>query len=297
MQHITIFGIKLTIDPVAFTIPIGGGFNVHWYGIIIALGFMLAVIYAIKNAPRFKINTDHMLDVIIFTTPVAIFCARAYYIIFDPSGQSSFKEFFGPDGLSGIGIYGGVIGAFGFGALMCRFKRINILDMFDLTAISFLIGQGIGRWGNFINQEAFGSATGSSWFGMTSENVVHEFTKKGLEPTALAHPCFLYESIWCIAGFFVLNHFAKKRKFSGEITLLYCAWYGFERAIVENLRMDSLMLGNFRVSVLVAIITCVAAIVTLIVIRKKQKTAATDCSYVDVFKYEDDDILEEQTNE
>ncbi len=280
-QHVTIFGLKLTLDPVAFTLPIGNGWDIYWYGIIIALGFMLAIIYGMKRADRFNVDADKMLDVIIVTTPVSILCARAYYVLFDGEKVNSIKEFFGfgtSSGFSGIAIYGAVIGAFACGAVMCKIKKIKILDMFDLAATAFLIGQGIGRWGNFVNQEAFGSATGSKWFGMTSENV-----EAVLGSGSLAHPCFLYESIWCIAGFFVLNHFAKKRKFSGEITLIYCAWYGFERAIVENLRMDSLMLGNFRVSVLVAVITCVAAIVTLIVINKKQKSAVTDGDYISMF--------------
>ena len=165
--------------------------------------------------------------------------------------------------------------------------------MFDLAATAFLIGQGIGRWGNFMNQEAFGSPTGSSWFGMTSENVVADFTKNGFDPNALAHPCFLYESIWCIAGFFVLNHFSKKRKFSGQIALLYCVWYGFERAIVENLRTDSLYLfGPIRVSVVVSVVIFVGALITLIVVNKKQKTAVTDTTYVEMFKDEYEDLNE-----
>ncbi len=292
-QHITIFGINLTIDPIAFTIPIGGGWKVHWYGIIIALGFMLAIIYGIKNAKRFNVDPDRMLDVIIVTTPVSIICARAFYVIFHGDKISSIKDFFGfssGDGFSGIAIYGAVIGAFACGAVMCIIKKIKILDMFDLAAVAFLIGQGIGRWGNFTNQEAFGCPTGSDWFGMTSENVVKNFIENGYNPTALAHPCFLYESIWCIAGFFVLNHFSKKRHFSGEITLLYCIWYGFERSIVENLRTDSLPIGSFRISVVISIVLFVGASIALFVIRKKQKTAITDQDYVTLFEEDDDGL-------
>ena len=291
MNHVTIFGIDLTFDSVAFTLPIGDGWPITWYGILIALGFLLAIIYGIKNAERLGVNTDKMLDVVIVTTPVAIVCARLYYILFDPNRPED-VEFFGKDGLSGIGIYGAVIGAFACGAIMCKIKKIKVFDMFDLAAIAFLIGQGIGRWGNFMNQEAFGSPTGSSWFGMTSENVVADFAQKGYDPTALAHPCFLYESIWCIAGFFLLHHISKKRHFSGEITLLYCIWYGFERAIIENFRTDSLMLwGPIRVSVFVSVILFVGALIALIVIRKKQKTAVTDMDYEAMF----DDGLDDET--
>lgn len=297
MNHVTIFGIDLTFDSVAFTIPIGDGWPITWYGILIALGFLLAIIYGIKNAERLGVNTDKMLDVVIVTTPVAIVCARLYYILFDPNRPED-VEFFGKDGLSGIGIYGAVIGAFACGAIMCKIKKIKVFDMFDLAAIAFLIGQGIGRWGNFMNQEAFGSPTGSSWFGMTSENVVADFAQKGYDPTALAHPCFLYESIWCIAGFFLLHHLSKKRHFSGEITLLYCIWYGFERAIIENFRTDSLMLwGPIRVSVFVSVILFVGALIALIVIRKKQKTAVTDMDYEAMFDDGLDDITNDETPE
>ncbi len=284
---VTIFGIHLTLKPIAFTLPIGNGWDVYWYGIIIAIGFMLAIIYGIKNAQRFGVNVDRMLDVIIVTTPVSILCARTYYVIFDGVKLNGISDFFGfgsSNGFSGIAIYGAVIGAFACGALMCKLRKIKILDMFDLAAVAFLIGQGIGRWGNFVNQEAYGTFTNSSWWGMQSTRTVAEMGE------GLVHPCFLYESIWCIAGFFVLNHFSKKRHFSGEITLMYCVWYGFERSIVENLRTDSLMIGNIRVSVLVSIVICLSAATTLIVMRKKQKATAGDSNYAPMF--DNDEPLE-----
>ncbi len=288
---VTIFGIHLTLNPIAFTLPFGNGWDIYWYGIIIALGFMLAIIYGMKNARRFNVDTDKMLDVIIVTTPVSILCARTYYVIFDGVKLNSFGEFFGfgnGNGFSGIAIYGAVIGAFLCGAIMCYIKKIKILDMFDLAATAFLIGQGIGRWGNFMNQEAYGTFTGSNWWGMTSNRIAAE-----MGSTDLVHPCFLYESLWCIAGFFVLNYFSKKRRFSGQITLLYCVWYGFERAIVENLRTDSLMIGNIRVSVLVSIIICLAAAVTLVVVLKKQKSVVNNNDYTAMFEDEYANITEE----
>lgn len=296
---VTIFGLHLTLKPIAFTLPIGGGWDIYWYGIIIALGFTLAIIYGIKNAPRFNVNVDRMLDVAIVTTPVAILCARAYYVIFDGVKCNSISDFFGfgsSNGFSGIAIYGGVIGAFACGALMCKIRKIKILDMFDLVSVGFLIGQGIGRWGNFVNQEAYGSFTGSSWWGMESTRTIAEMGE------GLVHPCFLYESVWCIIGFFVLNHLSKKRQFSGEIALCYCVWYGFERSIVENLRTDSLMIGNIRVSVLVSVIICISALVTLIVIRKKQKAVIADGDYTSMFESEEETAEEsleekEETNE
>ena len=292
---VTIFGIHLTLNPIAFTLPIGNGWDIYWYGIIIALGFMLAIIYGIKNASRFNVNVDRMLDVVIVTTPVSILCARTYYVIFDGVKLEGIRDFFGfgdSSGFSGIAIYGAVIGAFACGALMCKLRKIKILDMFDLAATAFLIGQGIGRWGNFVNQEAYGSFTGSSWWGMESTRTISEMGE------GLVHPCFLYESIWCIAGFFVLNHFSKKRHFSGEITLMYCVWYGFERAIVENLRTDSLMIGNIRVSVLVSIILCISAAIAIFVIRKKQKSVASEGDYISMFAEDsENEIVTEELEE
>lgn len=287
---VTIFGIHLNLNPIAFTLPIGNGWDIYWYGIIIALGFLLAIIYGMKNAERFNVNTDKMLDVIIVTTPVSILCARTYYVLFDGVKVTSISDFFGfgtSNGFSGIAIYGAIIGAFACGAIMCKIKKIKIFDMFDLAATAFLIGQGIGRWGNFVNQEAYGTFTGSNWWGMQSSRTISEMGE------GLVHPCFLYESIWCLAGFFVLNHLSKKRHFSGEITLMYCIWYGFERSIVENLRTDSLMIGNLRVSVLVSVLIFLSALVTLIVIRRKQKVLSNTDNYVEMFYDELENISED----
>lgn len=269
MYNVTIFGIDIVLKPIAFSIPIGDGhWDIYWYGIIIALGFMLALIYGITNAKRFGIDNDRMLDVVLVATPIAILCARAYYVIFDGEKLSSFGEFFGfgdSSGFSGLAIYGGVIGAFVSGLIMCKIRKIKFTDMFDLASLGFLIGQGVGRWGNFVNQEAYGSFTGSSFWGMQSEKTVYEMGE------GLVHPCFLYESIWCIAGFFIINHLSKNRKFSGETFLMYCAWYGFGRGFIEILRTDSLMLGPIKVSCLLAFLLCIASVTAIIVIRKKLK--------------------------
>ena len=283
-MEVTIFGLKLNIDPIAFTVSIGNfHWDIYWYGIIIALGFSLALVYGYLNAKRLGINTDKMLDVVIVTTPVSILCARTYYVLFDGVKLESVGDFFGFDssGFSGIAIYGAVIGAFGCGALMCRLKKIHILDMFDLAAIGFLIGQGIGRWGNFVNQEAFGTFTGSSWWGMESAKTIAYMGEEGL-----VHPCFLYESIWCLLGVLVLHLISKKRKFSGQVVLSYCIWYGFERGFLELIRTDSLMWGNMRVSSLLSFTICILAGIAMFVILKK-KLKANDSEYVPVFENED----------
>ncbi len=279
-NDIVIFGIRLTINPIAFTIPIGNGWDVYWYGIIIALGFLLAVLYAIKNASRFNLNLDRVLDVVLITVPLAILCARLYYVIFDGEKLESIGDFFGfgtSSGFSGIAIYGGVIGAFTLGPIACLLRRIKILDMFDLASVGFIIGQAIGRWGNFANQEAYGTFTNSSWWGMESTRTIREMGE------GLVHPCFLYESLWCIAGFFILNYFSKKRKFSGQIFLTYCAWYGLGRAFIELLRTDSLMLGNIRVSSLLSFVICITAIILLYIFLRKYKANTVANEYATVF--------------
>ncbi len=277
---VTIFGIHLTLNPVAFTIPIGNGWSVYWYGIIIATGFLLAIIYGFLNAKRFGIDTDRMLDVALVTTPVAVLCARLYYVIFDGEKLDGIGDFFGisTSGFSGLAIYGGVIGAFVCGGIMCKLRKVKILDMFDLAAIAFLIGQGIGRWGNFINQEAYGTFTGSDFWGMTSNRTVSEVG------SGLVHPCFLYESIWCLAGALVLHLISKKRGYSGQIVLCYGAWYGFGRGFIELLRTDSLMIGTFKVSALLSFALCIACVSTLVYMHmKKNPRPKKEVAYESVF--------------
>ena len=292
MTHeIEIFGIELTLNEVAFKI---GGWSVYWYGIIIGIGCLIALLYGMKNAPRYNLDRDRMLDVVIVTIPVAVLCARLYYCIFDnETGDriDSFKEFFGIGtgaGFSGLAIYGAVIGAFLCGAVMCKVRKVKMLDMFDIAAAGFLIGQGIGRWGNFVNQEAYGTVTGSSWWGMMSE-----VTKRDIDIVnaggGLVHPCFLYESVWCILGFFLLNHFSKKRKFSGQIFLMYGVWYGFGRFFIESIRTDQLTLGMIPVSMLVSAVIFTVCIILLIYFWKKSVTVTQTAPYEALFSEQMDD--------
>ena len=293
--EVVIFGIKLTLSPIAFSIPLGSRhWDIYWYGIIIATGFLLALVYGIKNSPRFNINTDRMLDVVLVATPVAILSARAYYVIFDGEPLDGIGDFFGfgnSSGFAGLAIYGGIIGAFVSGAVMCKIRKVNILDMFDIAAIGFLIGQGIGRWGNFVNQEAYGSFTGSSWWGMQSTKTISEMGE------GLVHPCFLYESVWCIVGFIILNYFSKKRRFSGQISLMYCVWYGFGRGIIELLRTDSLMIGNIRVSCLLSFAICIAGASVLAVMLKRTAENAETGNYSEVFTENEEDVNITEENE
>ena len=272
---IKIFGLKLNLDRVAFTIPIGDGYDVYWYAVIIAFGLLLAMLYGFKRAPKFGIDTDKMIDVVLVSFICAFVGARAYYLIFDAKPLSSFSEIFAVRN-GGLAIYGGVIGAFVSGYIMCRVKKVKVLAMYDLAALGFLIGQGIGRWGNFFNQEAYGTHT-DSIFGMTGNIIEMNYaygSSVGAEPPV--HPCFLYESFFCLLGFALLHFVSKKRKFDGQIISLYMIWYGVVRFFIEGLRTDSLPLGALRVSQVVSFVLVVAGIALYIFLQSRGKKAAVE---------------------
>ena len=201
---------------------------------------------------------------------------RLYYVFFSWDFYSSHpdKIFAIHDG--GLAIYGGLIGALLGGCIIAKILKLNIPAILDVASLGFLIGQGIGRWGNFINQEAFGTETNLPW-GMMSENT----------GGVTVHPCFLYESLWCLLGFVLLHFFSKKfQKYYGQIFLLYLVWYGFERMIVEGLRTDSLYTPflNLRVSQILSAVVMIAGIVMLIVFRKKNNFVHTTKALKDKVK-------------
>lgn len=218
-------GLELTVDRVAVSI---GGFNIYWYGVIIAAGMLLAMLYAFHYADDFGINSDRLIDVVLVGAVMAIVCARIYYVAFAPFEYDSLWDMIDIR-QGGIAIYGAVIGAFVFGGLMAKIRKIPILPLFDLVGVCFLIGQGVGRWGNFVNQEAFGCNTTLPW-GMYSEGtyaylsgVQSTLAAQGVtvDPAMPVHPTFLYESLWCLAGFVMLTLLLKKRRFNGELFLVY----------------------------------------------------------------------------
>ncbi len=238
--------------------------QVRWYGAIIAFGFLLAVLFGGRTAYVWEINLDKMIDVLLFGTVGAIIGARGYYVAFKWDYYSAHLSEIPKIWEGGLAIYGGIIGGLLAAFVVCKIEKINIYNLLDMVGISLLIGQGIGRWGNYANQEAFGGFTYSN-FGMMSDKVVDYIQRHpesfGLEgvsdiPTYIAdndlyvHPTFFYESVWCILGFFVLYIIMKKfRKFSGQLFLTYGVWYGFERMIVEGMRTDSLFIGNTGIRV------------------------------------------------
>ena len=277
-------GWEFEINPTAFTI---GGIAIQWYGIFIALGLALAVLYCFPRMKRFGIDADRAIDAVLGGVIGGIIGARLYYVIFNWSDykSDSFKETFFAilnTRNGGLGIYGGIIGALIVGLIICKIKKIKMLPMLDVAVMGFLIGQGIGRWGNFVNQEAFGTNT-NSFLGMTGGRIQQVINaemqvggsmyENGLEMvwSDPVHPCFLYESVWCLLGFVLLAFWSKRRRYDGQLLLMYMAWYGLERAVVEGLRTDSLMIGSIRVSQALSIVIFIASVILQIVIGFKVK--------------------------
>ena len=243
-----------------------GSFNIYFYGMIIALGMVLAVFYASRRNKEFGIKEDDLLDAVLWVTPFAIICARAYYCAFswesyaaNPLSVFNIRE-------GGLAIYGGVLGAAVGVALFCKIRKIRLTALLDLAALGFLIGQSMGRWGNFFNREAFGAET-TSFLRM---GLMNRYTGQ----VTYYHPTFFYESVWNALGFLLLHQFSKKRQYDGQVALGYAAWYGLGRAIIEGLRTDSLYLGPFRVSQLLAAISCVAALSVLVYQMRKEQDPA-----------------------
>ncbi len=277
-------GWEFEINPTAFTIF---GISIQWYGIIIAFGLLLASLYCFPRMKKFGIDSDRATDAVIGGVIGGIIGARLYFVInkWEDYHKDTLKDTFLAiinTRNGGLAIYGGIIGALIVGLIVCKIRKVKFLPMLDIAVIGFLIGQGIGRWGNFVNQEAFGTNT-DSIFGMTGGRIQQiinnemqiggSMYENGLEMLweKPVHPCFLYESIWCLLGFVVLALYSKHRKYDGQLLLMYMAWYGAERAVIEGLRTDSLMLGNLRISQLVSVVILISSVILQIIIAFRIK--------------------------
>lgn len=247
---------EFTASSTAFHV---GGKAIYWYGILIALGVVLALWFCMTQKEKYGITEDDLLDAVLWGVPLSVVGARVYYVIFylDLFKKSDGSFDWGSavaiwDG--GLAIYGAVIAAILVGVVLCKKKGLKLGALTDLVVMGFLIGQTVGRWGNFMNREAHGAVTDC-------------FLKMGLVEAngevVYYHPTFLYESAWNLIGFIGLHIYSKRRKFDGEVFLLYMAWYGLGRAWIEGLRTDSLYIGSVRVSQLLAIISCIAAVAVL----------------------------------
>ena len=277
MFHVTFpgIGLELDINRVAFTI---GNMPIYWYGICIASGLLLALLFAFWKARDFGIDSDRMIDVVFLTTVIAVVCARAFYVAFAPFEYESLWDMINlRDG--GIAIYGAVIGAFVSGWALCKWRKIPVLPMFDLAAMGFLIGQALGRWGNFFNKEAFGGFT-DNLFAMryqlsqvrasdvTPDILQNLVTVNGVDYIQV-HPTFLYESMWSLCVFIILLILQRKKKFDGQVCATYFFGYALGRVWIEGLRTDQLCIGNVPVSQALSAVLIIASVVLYVYCKKK----------------------------
>ena len=276
MTHVVSFpglGLEFTLDRVAFTIL---GRPVYWYGIIIACGLLLAVFLCSRWGKRFGVNEDQIIDMMLFAVPAALIAIRAYYVIFNlslyqnPDGSLDWAAIFRySDG--GLAIYGAIISSAIVLLIFCHVRKISFLAFADLGVHGLFIGQLIGRWGNFMNVEAYGGPTALPWR-MCSPSIAEDMLAQGyvdqagyesiLSGTLGVHPTFFYESAWNFIGLLLVYRLGKKRKFDGQCFLFYVFWYGLGRAWIEGMRTDSLYLfvgSSIRVSQLVAAVSAVVA--------------------------------------
>jgi len=261
-------GIDFNVESTAFSI---GNFSIQWYGIIITIGLILAMIFGFSQMKKYGINPDRALDCVIGGIIGGIIGARIYYVAMEwDSYAGNIREIINIRN-GGLAIYGGVIGSVLVGCIIAKIRKVKILPLLDVAGMSFLIGQGIGRWGNFTNHEAFGSNT-NSLFGMTSGKIQEKISymnNPDLTTDLPVHPCFLYESAWCLLGFVILFILSKRRKYDGQMFVMYIGWYGLGRFFIEGLRTDSLMIGNLRVSQVLAMLCFISSVIILIVAGSK----------------------------
>jgi len=290
--------VNITVDRTAFSIF---GMDIQWYGIIISVGILLAISFGFSQMKKYGINPDRALDCIIGGIIGGVVGARLYYVAFTWEDYvGDWKSIFNiREG--GLAIYGGIIGALLVGLIVARCRQVKILPFLDIAGMGFLIGQGIGRWGNFTNQEAFGSNTNLPWgmSGGTIQARIVNMVENGntsLTTNELVHPCFLYESIWCLLGFLLLYLYSKHRKYDGQLFLMYVGWYGLGRSVIEGLRTDSLMIGEVRASQVLAILCVVTSVILLIVFGSKVKRMGSDYVFYKDTEHSKELLLDYETS-
>ena len=263
---------RITLDPVAISI---GDIEIRWYALFIMTGMILAGLYCAYRAKQEGITVDDLLDMAIFAIPFGIIGARLYYVAMSASHYHSFMDVIAIwEG--GLAIYGGIIAGAITIAVVCKVKKIKYGRAFDMVAPAVMMAQAIGRWGNFFNGEAYGT--------IVPESSPLYFIRMGLLPNIEStmvmhyfHPTFLYESVWNIIGFIIINLLYKKKKFDGQILLMYISWYGFGRMFIEGLRTDSLYIGEFRISQVIGFLCFVVGTALLIYnLVKARRTELTN---------------------
>ncbi|MEG1849054.1 MAG: prolipoprotein diacylglyceryl transferase [Oscillospiraceae bacterium] len=269
-------GLEFSIAREALVI---GPFTIYWYGILVVGGIALGMLYALRRSREFGIHPDRMMDIALYSVVAGLVGARLYYVAFSWDYYSRHPEEIIRIWEGGIALYGGVIGAFLMAWLLCRRWKTPFLNGADCAVGGLILGQAIGRWGNFVNIEAFGGNTTLPW-GMTGPTIVAylEAHKEALgaigmaiDPTMPVHPTFFYESIWNLIGFLLIVCYTKRRRFNGELSLFYCGWYGLGRVWIEGLRTDSLMWGSLRISQVLAGVGVAASLAVWLWLTAKAK--------------------------
>ena len=242
-------------DRIAFSIF---GIDVMWYGTLIGIGFILAIMISYYRASKFNIDPDFILTLTIWIIPCALIGARAYYVLFNWERYAGDFSAIINVRAGGLAVHGGLILCFIVGYMLCKYYKEKFLDVADLVAPVIALAQSIGRWGNFFNEEAHGYATDLPW-----AQIINGVGY---------HPTFLYESIWCFLLFIFLMWFSNnKRAFSGQIICLYAILYSVERFFVESFRTDSLMVGPLRQAQVISIVIIIVCVALYIFLKKKQK--------------------------
>lgn len=302
------FGWEFRLNPVLLSIT--EDFGIHWYGVIIAAGFLLAVLWGCRQSSRFGIREEHCLDLLFWAIPLSIIGARLYYVAFE------FDNYYVPGDLKttlirivriwdgGLAIYGGIIAAVLTLLVFCKVKKINFLAFTDIGCQGLLIGQLVGRWGNFVNVEAFGGITEVPWR-MAGPDVAGYLLRTGqidaavqeqiIEGTLGVHPTFFYESVWNLIGLLILVFFVRKhRKFDGQMFFSYIAWYGIGRFWIEGLRSDSLYIAGttLRISQVIALASALAAVGYMLYVFLVKKPGQ-DQLYVNQLKEAAEDVCED----
>jgi len=281
MVNISFPGIgidQFSVNKVAFEIPLFGGIEVRWYGLIITAGILLAMLYCYFRSKQEGISLDNLLDMAIYTVIFGIIGARLYYVLFSLDEYDSFLDMIAIWN-GGLAIYGAIIAGALTILVVCKLKKIALTKALDMAAPAVMIGQIVGRWGNFFNGEAHGSEVlEDEFFYFIRMGLSHG---NGAEITSFYHPTFLYESLWNVVGFIIINALYKKKKFDGQIVLMYVTWYGFGRMLIEGLRTDSLYLGVFRISQIVGFACFVVGAILLILnLTKARRAKLTEEEYV-----------------
>jgi phosphatidylglycerol:prolipoprotein diacylglycerol transferase len=272
-----LWNIKFTVSPVAFTVF---GYPIYWYGIIIAMAIFISLAAAMRHSKEYGIEPDTVIDLVLFAVPISIVASRLYYVIFSwDNFKDNLLEIFNTRH-GGLAIYGAIIGAVIVAYIFAKRRKIGVLKLFDFLVPYLPLSQAIGRWGNFINQEAFGVNTRLPW-GMTGDIIRQELIDMRLagmeiDPSLPVHPTFLYESLWNIGVFFLLLRHRKRNKLEGEVFFLYMILYGVGRFWIEGLRTDSLMIGNLRISQVLAAVFAVSFGIVTWFRRKKAREVAIE---------------------